>query len=332
MLNRVRDRRGFTLIELLVVIAIIAILIGLLLPAVQKVREAAARMSCSNNMHQIVLGSHNYESAYGVLPPGSLQSPNGNSGTYGSWNGPGSGTLAHLLPYVEQGPLYNQFPATYFNPTSAVATWAYCTAPYSTDGNQTGILPGAEAQIKMFTCPSDTVNTPPKTGMFDELYPGYANSASIYGDYIYPPSSTYTGRFPGATNYLGSGGGGTSSAFNTTAYYMYRGVYYVNSKTKMTDITDGTSNTFAFGESLGGNGITRDFTCAWFGCSSMWSAYTPKPPTTSGWYTFSSRHTGVCQFAFGDGSVKAVKMSVSLLAFRLAAGINDGQVYNADEL
>ncbi|MBX9622448.1 MAG: DUF1559 domain-containing protein, partial [Gemmataceae bacterium] len=102
---RTRGRGGFTLIELLVVIAIIAILVGLLLPAVQKVREAAARMSCQNNMHQVVIASHNYESAYGVLPPGALRSPNGLPGPWVPWNGPGTGTLAFLLPYMEQQPL-----------------------------------------------------------------------------------------------------------------------------------------------------------------------------------------------------------------------------------
>src|ERR1700751_2123253 len=116
-MDRSKLRRGFTLIELLVVIAIIAVLIGLLLPAVQKVREAANRMSCSNNLKQIALAAHNYESAFGRLPPGYLggQPPSASNtnavnlyGTGASGDGPQMlGHLPMLLPYIEQGNVYN---------------------------------------------------------------------------------------------------------------------------------------------------------------------------------------------------------------------------------
>src|SRR3954453_21271685 len=88
-------RRGFTLIELLVVIAIIAILIGLLVPAVQKVREAAARTQCVNNLHQLGLAAHDYEAPVGQLPPGA--------------DGQGAGCLVYLLPYVEQDNRFRNF-------------------------------------------------------------------------------------------------------------------------------------------------------------------------------------------------------------------------------
>src|SRR5947209_9112171 len=101
MPTRIRGRLGFTLIELLVVIAIIGVLIGLLLPAVQKVREAANRMVCQNNMKQIALACANYESATGQLPYGRNKV---------TWTGP----LPLLLPYLEQDNIYNQFDSAVF--------------------------------------------------------------------------------------------------------------------------------------------------------------------------------------------------------------------------
>src|SRR6059058_4737536 len=100
-------RRGFTLVELLVVIAIIAILIGLLLPAVQRVRESAARVKCQNNLKQIGLACHNFAAANRYLPPGLLSDAPNSPPDPGNV-GPGVGCLAFILPYVEQESVYRQ--------------------------------------------------------------------------------------------------------------------------------------------------------------------------------------------------------------------------------
>ncbi|MCU0703321.1 MAG: DUF1559 domain-containing protein [Fimbriiglobus sp.] len=191
---RIRGRGGFTLIELLVVIAIIAILIGLLLPAVQKVREAAARTQCINNLKQMGLGLHNYHDVYGQLPMG--QTAYTSAAPYeGAWS-----WQAQILPYIEQDNVYTMA-RTFAGP--AWPNW------YAWNN------PAAGQKMKIYTCPADPRGT--------QVYPNWG-----------APSSDQA-----LTTYLGNAGT-TSSAFD--------GVLYQNSKVKLVQISDGTSNTLLVGE------------------------------------------------------------------------------------
>jgi prepilin-type N-terminal cleavage/methylation domain-containing protein len=178
-----RKRSAFTLIELLVVIAIIAILIGLLLPAVQKVREAAQRTQCQNNLKQIGLALHNYHSTYNHMPPGAVNSPlyPGNtvnpitapSGllTVFYSTSPSTGALAFLLPYMEQAAIYNQIPEDFFNLKSNLPAWSYGTFPFDTNPfpnatinpngqNYTGIPSWCQNRIKPYECPAANLDAP----------------------------------------------------------------------------------------------------------------------------------------------------------------------------
>ncbi len=350
--------KGFTLIELLVVIAIIAILIGLLVPAVQKVREAANRMSCTNNLHQISLAAHNHQGTYGYLPPGVVISGNSfniNPGAvFGApFAGPYTGCLVFLLPYIEQDNLYKLIDPSFFDFNGTAGAWAYNTPPFDNSaGNQTGYLPLAQAKIKTLECPSDNLYAPTSVGVVDAYW---VEKGSIWVDYLPYGTGTLDNqdiRKLGGSNYISSAGAmgddpdvdssTAAGAFNASLI-KYRGPFTRNSRNKITDCTDGTSNTLGFGETLAGETQgTRDFRLAWFGAGCMATKYDASDP--GHWYTFSSRHSGVVNFGFMDGSVRGVTKSgpwqgrtVTPLTprwqnFQRAAGMQDGDVIDFGQL
>ncbi len=343
-----RIRGGFTLIELLVVIAIIAVLVGLLLPAVQKVREAAARMSCQNNLKQITLAAMNFESSTGNLPPGGLVSPNSTTlgHTYPAPDaGPYTGTLAFLLPYMEQNNIYNQLPSGLFIYGTTTGAWAYSTPPFSGDGNGTGFPAVCNTQVKSYLCPSDNAqDATVTTGIFDMImwYSPSPNISAWTGDYVLPTPGF--GAELGATNYIPNGGAlldaPLSADTNSNGAFLNAcvGPFIKNSKTKLTTISDGTSNTFAFGETLGGQGPPnpRNYKLAWMGSSSMWSDWGLQPDNAIDWYTYGSKHTGVVQFSMCDGSVRGIAKGSTAAAagynaFQEMAGMRDGYVIDQSQ-
>jgi prepilin-type N-terminal cleavage/methylation domain-containing protein/prepilin-type processing-associated H-X9-DG protein len=343
-------RSAFTLIELLVVIAIIAVLIGLLLPAVQKVREAAARAKCQNNLKQLALAIHNYESSYSGLPPAIVNVANttavpipdlipayikpGKTGSvYTDYTN--QGFLAILLPFVEQANVL------------AAAAGGYNT---HLDWNDPANQPATGTRIPVYECPS------------------------VPSDHIINPTpdTTYPNFFPAVADYMAVTRSNTNAVvwqglgLGFPGFDNCNSVLTANKRTKITDVPDGLSNTLMLGESgarhEGWSGGAKYADPATFGnvrgawgqnsnnivCAGTQGPITPgvapagkvstaaqvaSAVTINGWnqgelYSF---HKGLCNVAFGDGSVRSLKEGLSYSVLLRLAARADGYPVNPDE-
>ena len=310
--------RGFTLVELLVVIAIIGILVGLLLPAVQAAREAARRMQCSNNVKQIALACHNYESTFRSFPaggivsytPAALAALNANNFCTTGLDRTQAPWSVLILPFVEETNLYQQFDMTKtFTGSSNIPG----QAPNST------LFP---LNMKKYQCPSDPDSQP---NINNSNYLGVQGGGPPTGVGS-PPCSTQVGQ----------------------RVFFQNGVIYANSKTRFGDISDGTTNVFLIGESrympvprMRGDG----FHAGWASSLKADSAFAV-PATFAAAVLqinaqkecgvgiadcfnfvsrlFGSKHTGGCQFGLCDGSVQFVSQSIDITTYRQMAIRNDG--------
>jgi prepilin-type N-terminal cleavage/methylation domain-containing protein len=324
-------RRGFTLVELLVVIAIIGVLVALLLPAVQSAREASRRTACVNNLRQIGLANHAFTNARQQFPPGSLglmphtdSTTTGNRATSHQLLGP----LAYLLPYVEQTAASSLI-TTNMDVDAIQAYW----------GNHSSSVAAARTRIKTFSCPSTQLYGP-NPGFVVATVNLYLNGVQISG---WNNSTSDTVLTLGRTNYLGVAGyGGNAAAWNVsstnapkigvpsgTPAINFEGIYSTRSKTRFSNIEDGTSNTLLFGEVMGGKATSADphASFTWIGSGFM-VAFTGLADASGPrrvWSSFNSDHSaGIVNFVHADASTRTLSPNVDYGVYIALSGMHDG--------
>ncbi len=306
MYSRPNFRLGFTLIELLVVIAIIAILISLLLPAVQKIREAAYRLQCSNHLKQIGLAVHTYQETNGHLPPSRV-----------NWNG-GPSWAVILLPYLDQKAFFDQWDLTKF----------YYVHPEEV----------RMTQVPIFYCPArrSPVHFSTKGDVPDTGYPNKSHYKGALGDYAVCVGNNSSGH---PYNHE------TANGILVRANWKYKsgGGYIVkqwNSVTDIQKIPDGTSNTILVGDKHGNVNQWGDAGSG-AGDGSIFNGDHPwvitriagpgrtlaRTPEDSFKIQFGSHHdAGACQFVFGDGGVRTLFPHISATTLGRLAARNDRQL------
>jgi prepilin-type N-terminal cleavage/methylation domain-containing protein/prepilin-type processing-associated H-X9-DG protein len=343
--SRPKKSPGFTLIELLVVIAIIAILIGLLLPAVQKIRDAANRMSCANNLKQMGLALHNHHDMAGTLPPGGMQTGVNGTPCYTNW-------AIEILPFIEQDALYRQYNQLTVNET--------------TQNNKVG-----QQRVKTYECPGD-----PLRGKLEKPQTGPGNGKSwMHGSYrcvsgrsgaigrafwdtfeaqFWPPNNVMYPEWRGALH-------GTSAAYNGVPAQNATGpggapLSQMGGPENFASITDGLSNTLMVGEWTTRAGVvpsgyddagtqaTRRATFWGYSYASYnESSVSTESRVLNNDYvkcvmtagqgganpckrSFGSFHTGGMNFVMCDGSVRFVRYSIDINTLAAMATISGGEV------